>query len=302
VTARFACVQLDVPGHLGLDDGRYLLRDADHEQADAVVVVQTLGGVAASRRRPRRRRPRPAEPGGESPEVPLTRLTVIPPEPSEPEAAARELQRTAGDPESAEARVTAGLRAVNAVLRAHRVATRDPYGHEIGREAVLVARIGYGTGDGLAEGRWEEAVEVSQPARRQRRAQALRPQERLAAVLAGREPIDVCETLLLRARADLDQGRPREAALQLRAGLQALLAELPGGGAAAGGAAGGQAPRAGEDQEDDLAALRERLESTAEAADEALAGQLPAERTDEVAETLGICERVLRRRQILRPS
>jgi hypothetical protein len=284
VTARFACVQLDVPGHLGLDDGRYLMRGGDQEQADAVVVLQTLVGAAASRRS-RRRRPRPAEPGGDSPEVPLTRLTVIPAEPSEPDAAAPELQRTAGDPEVAEARVTAGLRAVNAVLRAHRVTTHDPYGHEIGREAVLIARIGYGTGDGLAEGRWEEAVEIPQPGRRRHRAQALRPQERLAAVLAGREPIDVCETLLLRARADLDQGRPREAALQLRAGLQALLAELPG--------------RAGEDQAEDLAALRERLESTAEAAEEALAGELPVERADEVAETLGICERILRRRQIL---
>ena len=287
MTDRFACVQLDVPGDLGLDDGRYLMRGGDHEQADAVVVVQTLGGAAASRR-PRRRRPRPAERGGDSPEVPLTRLTVIPAEPSEREAAARQVQQAAGDPEAAEARVTAALRTVNAVLRAHRVATGDPYGHEIGREAVLVARIGYGTGDRLAEGHWEKAVEVSQPARRQRRAQALRPQERLAAVLAGREPIDLCETLLLRARADLDQGRPREAALQLRAGLEALLAELPG--------------KVGQDQAEDLAALQERLESTAGAAEEALAGELSAERTDEVAATLGICERILRRRQILRPD
>ena len=99
-----------------------------------MVVVQTLGG-SGSRRRPRRRRPRRAEPGADSPEVPLTRLTVIPAEPSEPDAAAQELQRTAGDPEAAEARVAAGLRAVNRVLRAHRVATHDPYGHEIGREA-----------------------------------------------------------------------------------------------------------------------------------------------------------------------
>jgi hypothetical protein len=287
VTARFACVQLDVPGQLGLDDGRYLLRGGDHEGKEAVVVVQTLGGAAANRR-PRRRRPRRPAPGGNSPEVPLTRITVVPAEPSEPEAAARELQRAAGDTDAAEARVMGGLRAVNAVLRAHRVATRDPYGHEIGRQAILVARIGYGTGDGLAGGRWEEAVEVSQPARRRRRAEALRPQERLAAVLAGREPIDICETLLLRARADLDQGRPREAALQLRAGLDALLAELPG--------------RAGPDQAEDLAALDQRLQSTAEAAEEALAGELSAERTDEVAETLAICERILRRRQILRPS
>jgi hypothetical protein len=288
VTDRFACVQLDVPGDLGLDDGRYLVHGGDQEQADAVVVVQTLAGMASGRRRPRRRRPRPAKPDGDSPQVPLTRLTVIPAEPSEPATAGRELQRTAGDPEAAEALVTAGLRAVNTILRAHRVAIHDPYGHEIGRDAVLVARIGYGTGDGLAEGRWEEAVEVPQQVRRQRRAQALRPQERLAAVLAGREPIDVCETLLLRARADLDQGRPREAALQLHAGLQALLAELPGS--------------AGSDQAADLAVLQGRLESIAEAAKEAIAGELSPERTDEVAGTLGICERVLRRRQILRPD
>jgi len=287
VAARFACVQLDVPGHLGLDDGRYLLRGGGDEQEEAVVVVQTLGGTPASRR-PRRRRPRPAEPVEESPEVPLTRLTVVPAEPAQPDAASREFLEVAGDPEAAEARVTAGLRAVNAVLRAHRVATRDPFGHEIGREAVLVARVGYGSGDGLAQGRWEEAVEVAPPGRRRRRAEALRPQERMAAVLAGREPIDVCETLLLRARADLDQGRPREAALQLRVGLEALLAELPAG--------------AGSDQAEDLAALQERLESTADAAREALSGELSVERADEVAETLGICERVLRRRQILRPD
>jgi hypothetical protein len=151
---------------------------------------------------------------------------------------------------------------------------------------VLVARIGYGTGDGLAEGRWDEAVEVPEPGRRRRRAQALRPQERLAAVLAGREPIDVCETLLLRARADLDQDRPREAALQIGPGLEALLAELP--------------DRAGPGQEEDLAALGGLREAMAEAGREALRGDLAAERAAQVAETLRICERVLRRRQALR--
>ena len=282
---RFRFVQLDVPGQLGLDDGRYLLRGGQDQQAETVVVVQTLGAAAPSRRS-RRRRPRRIEPGGDLPEVPFTRLTVITAERAEPEAAARELQRVAADPEAAEASVVGGLRAVNAVLRAHRVATHDPYGHEVGREATLVARVGYGTGGGLTEGRWEEAVEIPYPERRRRRAGALRPQERLAAVLAGREPINVCETLLLRARADLEQEHPREAALQLRAGLEALLAELPAGGDEG-------------DQAQDLAALGERRESTGEAAHEALAGELSTERAGEVAETLGICERVLRRRQIL---
>jgi hypothetical protein len=115
--------------------------------------------------------------------------------------------------------------------------------------------------------------------------EALRPQERLAAILGGRETIDACETLLLRARADMDQGLLREAALQLRIGLDALLAELPG--------------RAGPDQEDDLAALSAQRQSVHRAAEAAVRGPLPADRGGELAETLGVCERVLRRRQIL---
>jgi hypothetical protein len=279
----FRCVQLDVPGRLGLDDGRYLLRE-DTDERQTVVVVQTLG--AAPARGPRLvRRARRAEPGP-PPEVPVTRLTIIPAEPSEPDEAARELDREGADLEAAEVTVAAGLRSVNALLRAHRIATQDPYGHEIGRDAALVVRTGFGTGEGLAEGRWEKAVEIPPPARRQRRAQALRPQERLASVLAGREPIDVCEPLLLRARSDLDQGRAREAALQLRVGLEALLAELP--------------DTAGPDQEEDLAAIDERRDAAVADAEGALIGPLSDERVAEVGETLRICERVLRRRQALR--
>ena len=278
---RFACVQLEVPGHLGLDDGRYLLRTEDGRE-EAVIVVQTLG---APIRRPRRRRPRRVEALGEPPEVPLTRLTVIRPQPSDSGAAAAELERTAGDPDATEARVADGLKTANAVLRARRVAAADPYGREVGREGATAVRIGYGTGEELAAGRWEQAVEVPHPDRRRRRAEALRPQERLAAILGGRQRIDACETLLLRAQADMDQGLPREAALQLRIGLDALLAELPG--------------RAGPDQEEDLAALSAGRESVRRAAEEALRGPLSPGRSAEVAETLGICERVLRRRQIL---
>ena len=238
-------------------------------------MVQTLGGAAPARRPRRRRRRAASEPGADPPEVPLTRLTVITAEPlGAPRTPRGELERAAGDAEAAEAAVAAGLRAVNAVLRAHRVATHDPYGHEIGREAALVARVGYGTGEGLAEGRWEEAVEIPYPERRRRRAEALRPQERLAAVLAGREPIDVCETLLLRARADLDQGRPREAALQLRAGLEALLAELPG-------------RRRGLTRREDLAALGSAARAPPRRPTRRFAASCRAERADEVAETLG---------------
>ncbi len=280
---RLSFVQLDLPGRLGLDDGRYLLRDADPERP-AVVVVQTLGAAPARRRG--HRRSRRAEPGSSPPEVPLTRLTAIAPEGSDREELEASLGRLGRDAEAAEEAITDALGTINRLLRAHRIATQDPYGHEIARRAPVAVRVGFGTGDGLADGRWEEAVEVPPPVRRERRAGALRPQERLAAVLAGREPIDLCEPLLLRARADLDSERPREAALQLRAGLEALLAELPG--------------RAGPDQESDLATLRDRRVATAAAADAALRGDLSAEQARELAETLRTSERVLRRRQALR--
>jgi hypothetical protein len=283
--SRFRFVQLDVPGRLGIDDGRYLLRGHDNDSPEAVVVVQTFGAPPPARRSRRQRRPRRATPDADLAEVPLTRLTVIPADELEPAGATPDLESLAGDPDAAEDAVARGLRVVNEVLRAHRVATRDPYGHELSRDAAVAVRVGYGTGEALAEGRWEAAVDVQPPERRRRRADALRPQERLAAVLAGREPIDVCETLLLRARADLEQGRPREAALQLRIGLEALLAELP--------------ENPGPEQGEDLAALEGRLEAVRRAADEALLGGLTEKRAAEVAKTLTTCERVLRRRQIL---
>jgi hypothetical protein len=268
-----------------LDDGRYLLRSDDGEREEAVVVVQTIGAPAPRPSR-RRRRPRPAEAGAEPEEVPLSRLTAIAAARVPADEAAADLERLRSDPDAAEAAVADGVRAINRVLRAHGVVVHDPQGHEVARERALAVRVGFGSGDGLADGRWEAALDVPPPDRRRRRAEALRPQERLAAVLAGRERIDVCETLLLRARADLDHGSLREAALQLQLGLAALLSELPG--------------RAGPDQEDDLAELERRRAATERDAEEALRGGLAPERAEELEATLAICERVLRRRQILR--
>jgi hypothetical protein len=45
-------------------------------------------------------------------------------------------------------------------------------------------------------------------------------------VLSGRDAVLACEELTLRARADLDAERFREAALQLRIALETALAEL----------------------------------------------------------------------------
>ncbi|HSI79489.1 MAG TPA: hypothetical protein VK919_02450, partial [Solirubrobacterales bacterium] len=127
---------------------------------------------------------------------------------------------------------------------------------------------------------------------RRRRPEVLRPQEAIAGLLAGREPVPVSVSLLLRARADLDSGRLREAALQLRAGLEALLKELDRDPI--------EAPpgEALERHRDDLRELRGRRPEVADAAAGALGGELGREHTDAVAETLAICERVLRRRRV----
>ena len=283
--ARFRFVQMDVPGRIGIDDGRYLLRATD-ERAETVIVVQTLGAQAAGRSRRRRRRPRPADPPELPAEVPVTRFTVIPAEERAANDAARELDALAGDPEAAEEAVLTGLRSANRLVRAHRIATQDPYGHEIGRSAPLAVRVGFGTGGELADGQWTRALDIPPPERRRRRADALRPQERLAELLAGREEIEACETLLLRARADLDQGRLREAGLQLLPGVDALLAALP--------------ERGGPGQEEDLGDLRERREHLVRVAAAALRGDLTAEQTEQIADAVGVCERILRRRQALR--
>jgi len=283
--ARFRFVQMDVPGRIGIDDGRYLLRARD-ERAETVIVVQTLGAQAAGRSRRRRRRPRPADSPELPAEVPVTRFTVIPAEERAANDAAGELDALAGDPEAAEEAVLTGLRSANRLVRAHRIATQDPYGHEIGRSAPLAVRVGFGTGGELADGQWTRALDIPPPERRRRRADALRPQERLAELLAGREEIEACETLVLRARADLDQGRLREAGLQLLPGVDALLAELP--------------ERGGPGQEEDLGDLRERRQHLARVAAAALRDDLTAEQTEQIADALGVCERILRRRQALR--
>lgn len=285
----FRFVQLDVPGRIGLDDGRYLVRpaDGDADDDDTVLVVQTMGAPPAGRRPPRRRRrPQPADPADTPPEVPITRLTVIPARTTDAGRLERELDALRADAAATEEAIAEGLREVNRVVRAHRIANQDPYGHEIGRLTPIAVRVGFGTGPELADGEWTQAFTVPAPERRRRRAEALRPQERLAELLSGRERIDVCETLLLRARADFDQSRPREGAIQLSQGLDALLAELP--------------DRAGPGQEEDLTTLRARRDSISGVGAAAIHGDPSAEQVRELAETLGICERVLRRRQALR--
>lgn len=283
-------MQFELPGALPLPDGRYLAREEGEGGAQRVLVVETTGAPPAPGRR--RRRPKQAAPDVEPAPLPLTRVTAVrahEPFGDEEEAGAW-LSAAIGDEDAVDAAVAEGIALLNRALHAQAVAGADPLGAELSAESAATVRIGYGSGEQVAAGRFAAAHEVDvrgSASRRRRREEELRPQERLAAILGGRERFDACETLLLRARADLDAGRRREAALQLRIGLEALLTELPGALTDPG-------------HKEDMATLESRRKEAGEAANDAIRGELDVEREQQVRELLVLCERVLRRRRVLR--
>lgn len=284
----FGFAQFEFAGSLPLADGRYLARD---EGGESVLVILTIGAPPPPARR--RRRPRKAEPKVEGSAVPLARVTAVrafAPFGDEDEAK-RWLEEAVEAPDTTDVLVAEGVALLNRALHAQAASAAEPRGHELTPEGALKVRLGYGTGEQLAESDFTEGLEVDVRARgasrTQRRQEALRPQERVAGVLGGREQIDLCETLLLRARADLDAGRTREAALQLRVGLEALLVDLKG---------------ALEDPDhlEDMGSLNVRRSEAGEAANAALNGELGPDRAAHVRDLLELSERVLRRRRVLR--
>jgi hypothetical protein len=207
-------VQLEMAGALGLPEGRYRSAESDGER---VLIVQQLGAPRPARRG--RRRPRAVDPGDPE-DVPVTRLTVAGAERFGDRGEAEGwLERTAGSAESRAAVVRAATATVNGALSALRAAARDPLVHEIGATRALAIRIGFGSGEELADGRWSEARELPPPKRG--RLDDVDPQERVAAVLAGRERVHPAETLLQRARLDLALGRLEEARYGQRAAAEA---------------------------------------------------------------------------------
>ena len=264
-------------------DGRYPVRSQAADGSgppELVLVVETFGAPAPARRHFRKAKPERAD-GATEPAVPVTRLTVIDAAEIDGQGEAW-IERMRKDEEAREELLTRGEACAVRALGAQRIAAADAQVPDPSLATALVVRIGYGDGDELVEGRWEGALELPHEARRRTRADALRPQERMAAILSGRAKPLACEELILRARSDLDGGRGREAALQLRVGLEALLAEREA------------FTQAG--QTDDLGFLDGRRGVTGDAANEALRGALSAERLAEVEETLRVCERALRRR------
>jgi hypothetical protein len=282
---RFCVVQFEFPWALGPADGRYTIREHLGEAPSHVLVLRVLG--APERRLLGRRRARareveaPPEPAPEP--VATTRATVVDTAGLDGyEAASRWLAGADLD-----ALAGAGLARLNRVLHAYRVASADPYAREVALAQALVVRVGFGDGERVAEGRWDRARELprasSPPGALRPRSSALRPQERLAALLAGRDAALACEELALRVRLDVDAARWREAALGLRAALEAAVAELEPWRDAA-----GLAPRLGE--------LRERAGQVQAVGDAALQGGLDDEQIEAVTAVLARLEAALRAR------
>ncbi len=238
----FVFIQFEFPWALGPADGRYLLRRASDGEPERVVVIETLvGGHAATgiggeqsggwlfpRRQERRaRREREAAPEPAPAQTPTTRVSVIDPVPLSAEGQARawleELDR--------ERDVADAVAIVNRVVQMHRIAAADAYVREVSAPQSLITRAGWGEGEQVAYGQWLHARELGtrprrRGSRRRDRSWALRPQERLAALLGGRSTGLLCEELTLRARLDLDQGRLAHAAVGLERALSAAVVEL----------------------------------------------------------------------------
>jgi hypothetical protein len=250
-----------------------MVRSGPEGQLDAVLVLSTLG--APERRRLRGRRGRPVGEAGAEP-VPTSRATVVRPEPfGSREEAADWLAALKGDEEGCEVELNGALRTLNRALRARRAATADPWLSEVSAERALVARIGYGRGEAVAEGRFGEALELPRAGARWVKRSMEAPEERFAALLGAREKALVGEELVLRARADLAAGRPREAALQARVALEALIAELPDG-----------------------EALHEWRGPVGEAANASLQGELAEEAAEGVERAVAAMEAAVRRHRL----
>jgi len=274
----FGFVQFEFGFLLGPGDGRFLVRRAPGEEPESVLVLTTLG--APERRRFKDRKGRALQEAQPEP-VPTNRATVVRASPFESleEASAwlGEIRDGAG---RAEAELTSAAQVLARALHAHRVAHADPHTRDVASHQALVTRIGYGDGNSVTEGRYEEAWELPREHRRTRRSMEA-PEERFAALLGAREQVLVCEELVLRVRADLTAGREREAALSARVALESVLAELGG----------------------DLAASRrEALEfdraAVAAAANAALRGELDPELTSALAKAAEHMEAALRARRL----
>ena len=76
---------------------------------------------------------------------------------------------------SGESELAEDLAVLNRALRGFRLVTADPYLNLVRREQALVARLGWGAGEQVADGLWSEALEFDARRGRERRLRSSTP-------------------------------------------------------------------------------------------------------------------------------
>lgn len=260
MSSTFLAVQFEFTHAIGPHAGRYVvahpmsvdatgaaLRSSELGRRERLTGVTMGSGTAdvlaitvvsaPARRQKLRRRAREAERGDGPADVPLLLATFIRgTEQLDADEADTRLVAIAQDEDEQQRWVADGLAVLNTAIRAYRAGSRDPYVTEVAQRDARAVRIGYGTTEHLPSGTFTRAAVLPPPiGLKPSREERLVPSETTADVLAGRISVMEAEDLLLRTYMDLDHGRTRAAALQLRAALHLLeleLAETPGAASA----------------------------------------------------------------------
>lgn len=220
-------VELEMAHAIGPEEGRYLVGGDDGSGAD-VLQVRVVGapplrdGKVLRRNRAARDEEGPRE-------VSVLRVTWIgasQPDKGKLDAQDR-LNRLRREEDEREELIEAVLGVVNLAVRAHRAGARDAYIAELTRHDPRDVRLGFGTAQELAGGGWTEAFRPPPPrVPRIDRSERLGPTDVVVLALSGRLGLLEAEELALRALCDVDQDRPRAAALQARACVELLASEL----------------------------------------------------------------------------
>jgi hypothetical protein len=270
-----------------LEDGRYLERQTG---MDRVLVLETEGAMAPARRK--RRRPRKSGRTDTVTHVSVTTATVIRAhQPLESESPARAWLARLQEDEFTQDLLDDALASIGRAFAAEAAATGRPYVEPPLLDQILTAKIGFGDGDRVADGRFIEAYDVDArggtASPRRERISRTRPLARIAAILGGKDEALACEFLLPRVRADLDAGRTFAAALAIETAIRATVVEMDDAL---------DVP----DHVRDLDLLEAMLPDLTDLTDNALGeGKAWAELDTSLEEPLAIAERVVRRRRIL---
>jgi len=224
--------------------------------------------------------------------VTVTTVTLIRAyDPLGSETEARAWLARLGEDEFLQSLLDETLAAIDRALAAEAVATGRPYAQSPALDQILAARVGFGDGDHVADGRYTDALEVdarggTASPKREREGRT-RPLARIAAILGEKEPATACEILIPRVRADLDAGRVLAAGLAIETAARATVVELDG-------------VLQNPDHERDLDLLEGMLPELTTMTDGLLTeGKAWAGLAASLQEPLSIAERIIRRRRIL---